>query len=291
MSTIAAKAFVASQVRLRECKTQMERLNDADQIAEDFERDEHMEGESIALLTTIQRVYATMLIMFEDLGLAHSLAAFQLGYQALADRLVVLEHFDGQHDWVSNPAIDYFSEQLSLFAPLIEVPSDMTARRSVLRTMLVQTPILMQQLPTKPEREKDVQDALQKVLILAFPDMIREASISKPTKVYKPDFGIDSVETAIEVKFIANNAEVGKVVGELYEDMRGYNNAPGYTLFLGLVYMTGPFVSQERLDAELVKADVPKNWDIRAVTGPGRVVQRPPTTKKKLRPASSTRDK
>jgi hypothetical protein len=94
-------------------------------------------------------------------------------------------------------------------------------------------------------RAKDQQDSLDWVLKLAFPDMIREPSIAKQTKVYKPDFGIASVETAIEVKFLGKGSAVGTVLGQLYEDMRGYNEAPGYTLFLGLIYMTGHLVSQE----------------------------------------------
>ncbi|HEY1935882.1 MAG TPA: hypothetical protein VGG99_28080 [Acetobacteraceae bacterium] len=240
-------------------------------------REEYIADKTNALRTTIQRVYATMLIIFEDLGLAHSLAAFQQGYLALADRLVALEHFDGQHELVSNPAIDYLGEQLSLFAPLIEVPSDMRGKRSVLCTILKQTPTLMQNMVMTPAREKDVQDSLEDVLTLAFPDTIREPSIPKQTKDYKPDFGIDSVETAIEVKFIGKESDVGTVLGQLYEDMRGYNSAPGYTLFLGLIYMTGHFVSQERVDAEAAKTDVPKNWHIRVVTGPGVVV--PPTVR------------
>jgi hypothetical protein len=35
--------------------------------------------------------------------------------------------------------------------------------------------------------------------------------------------------------------------------------------------MTGHFVSQERVDAEAAKTDVPKHWSIMVVTGPGVV--------------------
>lgn len=265
MIAISSKAFVAAQVQLRECNKQMHHLNDADDLTDE----EYIEQETASLCSSIERLYGTMLIMFESLRLNHSLAEFVAGFKAIRDKLGTLEHFDGQHEFVSNPAINFLRAQLALFAPLIDVPTDMRGKRSVLWTMLKQTPVLMTKQPKPPKREKDVQDALETVLMLAFPDMVREPPIAKQTKVYVPDFGVDSVETAVEIKYLSKASEVGNKLGELYEDMRGYNNAPGYTMFFGLIYMTGSFVTQERVDAEALTTNVPKNWRIQVVTGPG----------------------
>ena len=120
-----------------------------------------------------------------------------------------------------------------------------------------------------PTQEKDIQDALEPALRLAFPDVIRDPTVSKPTKNYKPDFGIASIATAVEVKFATDMRKAKLVMGELYEDMRGYA-ASEFTLFNGLVYLTGAYLSQDQVDAELDRVGIPKNWRIYLVLGDGK---------------------
>jgi hypothetical protein len=58
-------------------------------------------------------------------------------------------------------------------------------------------------------------------------------------------------------------------IGELYEDMKGYA-ASEFTLFIGLVYLTGAYLSQEQVEAELKKVGTPKDWRIDLVVGSGK---------------------
>ena len=104
---------------------------------------------------------------------------------------------------------------------------------------------------------------------LRFRDVIREPPIPKQTKTYQPDFGIESIETAVEVKYANDPQKAKSAVGELYEDMRGYADSE-FTLFIGLIYMTAPYLSQEQVDAELQKVGTPKNWRVYLCVGAGK---------------------
>ena len=114
-----------------------------------------------------------------------------------------------------------------------------------------------------------MQDALQPALRLVFPDVIREPPIPKQTKTYHPDFGIDSIATAVEVKFADDKQKAKSAIGELYEDMKGYA-ASEFTFFIGLVYLTGAYLSQDQVNAEMKKVGTPKNWRVYLVFGDGK---------------------
>lgn len=183
-----------------------------------------------------------------------------------------MKFFDDDPDLAFSPGIDYLEAWLDLLAPLFDITPSVDVERRILWSLLVRTGVLMGYQTKPPTREKDVQDALERALILPFPETIREPAIPKKSKSYHPDFGVQSLKTAIEVKFVAKKADIGKTMGELYEDMRGYADSRAWEQFMGVLYLTGAFTSQERVNAELQKVKTPKNWKVCVVVGAGAPV-------------------
>ena len=178
-----------------------------------------------------------------------------------------LKYFDDEPDFVYSPPLDYISAYMSTVRPLLEETTFNDGKRDVLVSILRQTPTLIQEEGIDTKKEKDVHDALEKVLKLAFPDVLRGPSIQQPSKTYKPDFGIESIGVAVELKYAKEKKDVGTVLGGLYEDMKGYNGSSEYTNFYGLFYMTGAYFSQERMNAEAKRVSISKNWEIIIVAG------------------------
>ena len=239
-------------------------------------KEDFLESEGRALAHQIGQLFDSIVMIHEGLDQARSLAAFEEGFAPFRDKLNVVEFFDGDRDMAFSPGIDYLEDRLNLLAPLFDIAPSVEVERRILWNILEQTNVLMGRQPAPPKREKDVQDALEHVLTMPFPETIRETPIVKQTKSYRPDFGVESLKTAIEVKFVDKAADVGKAIGQLYEDMGGYGGSPSWEQFMGVLYMTGPFTSQKRVNAELKKANCPKNWRVCVVAGVGG----PPKAKK-----------
>lgn len=269
MTQTAAKAFAAALERLRECKAQMSAVAAAEELPEDNMKDDYLESESKHFASLLVRLFRTIVMIHEALDQRQSLEIFISGFEKLRPTLSTVSFFDGDASMPESAVLDYLAEELTIVGSLLTVQKSATAQWKILWTMLEQTNILIGQQSKQPKREKDVQDVLEKALIIPFPDTIREPSIPKQTKTYRPDFGIQSLRTAIEVKFVAKKGDVGKALGELYEDMHGYAGSPEWSMFMAVIYMTGPFVSKQRVEAEARKAKLPKNWQVCVSVGSG----------------------
>jgi hypothetical protein len=266
MSDIAEKAFAAARMRLKKCRKQMYAVNSAKEIFDQGE-DEYLEREIRDFEAQLRQVYSTLVFVFEALQLSRSLDQLAADFQPFLSSLTMIEHFEGEHEHPYSPALDFLDAKLSLIEPLVSVSNDTAAERRVVASILSQSPVLMESNP--PKKEGDLHDALEKVLCLGFPDCIRNPSIKKPTKTFKPDFGIETLSTAIEIKYVNSKSDKGKVLGQLVEDMEGYAGAPEWTAFQALIYQTGAFLTQEMVDAEIKKLAVSKNWRICVRTGAG----------------------
>lgn len=266
---LAGKAYAAAQKSIQECHIQINNIADVEENFEGYGRDDILEEFDGNLHELTLRAFAATKLAFESFELDHSRRDLEKGFKPFADKLSKVEYFD-EYIGAHNPAVDYLHSQLNLIAPLVEVPSQTREQRLILKRMLRQIPHYIEQQGALPNREKNVQDSLHGVLRLAFPDVIRETAAAKQTKTYHPDFGIDSIETAVEVKFVASKGKAPTAIGSLYEDMLGYADSD-FSLFLGLVYMTGNFLTQEQVDAELKKANAPKNWKVFLVVGASEV--------------------
>jgi hypothetical protein len=283
-SKLAMKAFSAARTAIQNCYAQVNAYADAEENHPDgFEVDEYLNDMAEHLAALSKNAVDSLRILLELLGLKGTLINFE-------NRVAQFEEADFQkvgyfdeYFGANNVVVDEVRRRLDRIAPLLKIPADMETERRVLARMLRQTAHYLDEIGNVPTREKDIQDALLPTLRLAFPDVIRETPIAKQTKTYHPDFGIESIAAAVEVKFVENKSKAKLALGQLYEDMKGYA-ASEFTHFVGLVYMTGAYLSQDQVDAEMKKVGTPKNWHIQLVFGSG-------TTKSKHSQAKSVANK
>lgn len=283
---LATKAHSAARASLRDCHAQLNAYADLDENRpSEFDVEEYLQETAAELAKLSRKAIGLVRILLELLGLNETRIAFDKQIAAFKeDEFMKVEYFD-EYYGANNIVVNAISWCLSSIAPLLEIPVDVEIERSVLARMLRQTANYLDTINALPTKEKDIQDALLPALRLAFPDIIREAPIPKQTKTYHPDFGIESIATAIEVKFADNKQKAKSAIGELYEDMKGYA-ASEFNLFIGLVYLTGAYFSQEQVDAEMKKVGTPKSWQIYLVFGD----RRPKLKSNPVKPAKATTD-
>ncbi|MBY2943237.1 hypothetical protein HF264_26660 [Rhizobium leguminosarum] len=264
--TQSARALIAARARVQDCQIQIQNYAHSDEYLEHFDgREEMLEDLRRYLAGLVDQAIGATTVLFEVLGIPETLKSFQRGLDKFENQHSVIEYFDefyGPH----NPTVDYISSYLDLAAPLFEEASTTLELRNLLDRVLRGLGRYLEKQEKFPSRERDIQDALEEVLGLVFPDHIREAPIPKQTKNYFPDFAIDSISTAVEVKFAENSTEAKNAVGGLYEDMHGYANS-AWNHFVGYIYMSGNYLTEDQVKAELLKANAPKEWRVILVTG------------------------
>lgn len=267
---LATKAYGAARAAVQDCYAQVNAYADADENhPEGFEAEEYLQDMAQHLAELSRKAVDALRILLELLGLDETRIDFdnQIAKFGEAD-FTSIGYFD-EYLGANNVVVDTLSRRLDRIAPLLEIPADVKTEQRLLARMLRQTAHYLDAITKVPTKEKDVQDALQPALRLAFPDIIRETPIPKQIKNYHPDFGIDSIATAVEVKFAGDKQKAKSAIGELYEDMKGYA-ASDFTLFIGLIYLTGAYLSQDQVDAEMKKVGTPKNWRVYLVIGDGK---------------------
>jgi hypothetical protein len=90
----------------------------------------------------------------------------------------------------------------------------------------------------QPSQEKEVQDAFEGLLIGADVPYSRETeTIEYSSKYYVPDFVIDRIDLAIEIKLCARNSREKELISEINDDILAYQTKRSNLLFI--VYDTG----------------------------------------------------
>lgn len=263
---LAEKAYIAARERIQACISQINYYAESDEkLPFAHERDEHLEGVKDTLQIFVERAILAIEIVFELLDLHQARRSFKQGLVRFKNKYSEVDYFEeyfGPHV----PAVDYLNEQINALAPLLEKPTNLTQKRDILIRVLRNFPQYLEDCSVYPKNEKMVQDHLLRVLRLPFPDVIREPPIPKQTKTYHPDFGIESIATAIEVKFVPEKKLAAPAIGAIYEDMQGYANSD-YSAFVAFVYMAGNYLTQSQVDAELKKVNASKAWRVVLVVG------------------------
>jgi hypothetical protein len=89
-----------------------------------------------------------------------------------------------------------------------------------------------------PERESQVQNAIENLLVGADVDYSRETdSIEYSSKTYTPDFVLSRLDLALEVKLSARAGREKEIIAELNDDILAYKTKYGNILFV--VYDVG----------------------------------------------------
>jgi len=90
----------------------------------------------------------------------------------------------------------------------------------------------------KPEDEREVQDAIENLLIAKDYEFNREkVSIPYSAKYYVPDFTFDDLNTALDVKLCNSQNHEKKIIDEINADIPAYKSKYSYVVFV--VYDTG----------------------------------------------------
>jgi hypothetical protein len=96
-----------------------------------------------------------------------------------------------------------------------------------------------------PEREKQVQDAVENLLVGADIPYSRETdSIEYSSKTYIPDFTVPKSELAIEIKLCPNAQRERALIGEINDDILAYKTK--YANLLFVIYDCGHIRDVER---------------------------------------------
>lgn len=249
-------------------------LNDIDDRDLGADYDAYLQERTESLVAEILNAERGTRLLLETLGLPGFMAEFRAAMEAV-DRSKAVDHYVDDPDLPYNPALDELSLWLDILAPTQRKTPSFVEERAVLKRILRHLPQIMTLVGKVPSREHDIQVAAHRYIELSFPGTIREAAVPQAGKTYKPDLGIDELETAIELKFADSVAEAKKAVDELFTDMKGFAGSKDYKTFYGVIYMTGPHLSQQILDAQLRKVGSPKAWETFIVVGTGA---RPPKT-------------
>ncbi|MBP2537499.1 hypothetical protein [Agrobacterium tumefaciens] len=120
-----------------------------------------------------------------------------------------------------------------------------------------------------PKTEKEIYDAVGKVLNYAFHDVIPQFSLPRPLKQYKPEFAIKSVKSLVEYKFARSEKDLKTKVDELYTDTRGYVNDSGYSTFFAVIYCHDQYAHIEKVKREFQTSEIGPYWRIVLVHGGG----------------------
>lgn len=100
----------------------------------------------------------------------------------------------------------------------------------------------MHKLPT---REKEIQDAFENLLIGSDVPYSREAvTIEYSSKTYIPDFVIERIDLAVDLKLCAREGREKKIIAEINDDILAYRTKFSNLLFV--IYDTGHIRDVER---------------------------------------------
>ncbi len=103
-----------------------------------------------------------------------------------------------------------------------------------------------------PKSEKEVQDAFENLLVGADVPYSRESvSIEYSSKTYRPDFTIDKIDLAVEIKFCNTDDREKPMIAEINDDILAYQTKYGNLLFV--VYDTGHIRDVDRFKDEFEK--------------------------------------
>lgn len=114
----------------------------------------------------------------------------------------------------------------------------------------------------RPERERDVQDAFENILVGADIPYSRETErIEYSSKTYTPDFTAPKIDLAIEIKLCNREGREKEIIAEINDDILAYQSKYGNVLFVvydcGLIRDTDRFIksfeSHENVMVRVVK--------------------------------------
>lgn len=123
----------------------------------------------------------------------------------------------------------------------------------ILKIISLAEPKLRKVFRNPPRDEKEVQHAFESLLIGAdIPYSKETESIEYSTKTYEPDFTVDKISLAIEIKLCTSTDREKKIIDEINADIPAYRKK--YENLVFVIYDLGFIRDVERFAAEFEKA-------------------------------------
>jgi len=124
----------------------------------------------------------------------------------------------------------------------------------ILRVMNIAEHRLRKVIRQTPSGEREIQDALEDLLVGADIPYSRETeSIEYSTKTYTPDFTVARIDLAVDVKLCARKGREKEIIAEINDDILAYSTKFGNLLFV--VYDVGHIRDVDRFTSEFEKHD------------------------------------
>lgn len=153
--------------------------------------------------------------------------------QAAVERLrqkMYIRHLDGAKG-ILLAAVDELkrSDLISVYKGKDTAPES----SAILKVINLAERKLRKVIRDEPSNEKEVQDALETLLIGADLPYSREAdTIEYSSKTYKPDFTMAKIDLAIEIKFCRKEKREKEIIAEINDDILAYQTKFGNLMFI-----------------------------------------------------------
>ncbi len=171
------------------------------------------------------------------------------------------------------PVIDLLKNYLDIICiqlDLDEVEKSKSNEQIILLERILRgTPKIITDHGLEPNNETIIKTEVYKHLIHVFPDTIKDLSIFKTLKTFKPDLGIKSLNVAIEYKFADSPQELKTCVDGIYTDLIGYDGSEDWTNFYAVIYQTDHFMTEDQILQDLDFKKLKHNWKLILVYGKG----------------------
>lgn len=119
---------------------------------------------------------------------------------------------------------------------------------AILRVLNLAERRLRKIVRTPPQKELEIQDAFESLLVGADIAYSRESvTIEYSSKTYRPDFTMNQIDLAIDIKLCARNGREKEIIAEINDDILAYQTKYGNILFV--VYDVGHIRDSDRFAA------------------------------------------
>jgi hypothetical protein len=236
----------------------------------------------VRLPAILEQLYRAVLLTLEVAGLREARKELIKRWSAATRQGVghmePNEYYDGSYSPPFGVLYSALRELTAIVGRGLDPIDDFNLRR--FEQTLRRTAELIHRRCSQPSSEADVHKIMDDYLHAAFVDYTSQVQVPGVLKNFRPDGGVHSLKAAVEFKFATSPQEVRVALSGVLEDTAGYRGSSDWVHFYSVVYMTGPFESEERFAADLRRARA-ASWTPILVNGATTGSQRRKTNHRK----------
>ncbi len=116
----------------------------------------------------------------------------------------------------------------------------------------------MEGLKQYHKNERELDEFIENLLRLIYPDLLTTPTLPKSIKNFEPDTGIPSLQLLIEYKYLASKEDAKRVADEILADTAGYKSGD-WSYYLFIIYEQRRFVPEVEWNNLLQQCGTAKN--------------------------------